>query len=140
MATPLIAVESVGHTAHRGGLARQVLRDATFEVGPGEFVALTGLPGAGKTTLLHIIAGLLRPDAGSVRLRAQPRQVDELVDAGPAVATSEARRPQRLLDLLGERAVGDEPGGGGDEGEEAASKLGPPRGARAPHVFVVEAH
>lgn len=68
MATPLIAVEAVGYAAHTGDLARPVLRDATFEVAPGEFVALTGLPGAGKTTLLHVVAGLLRPDAGSVRL------------------------------------------------------------------------
>ena len=68
MATPLIAVEAVGYAARTGDLARPVLRDATLEVAPGEFVALTGLPGAGKTTLLHIVAGLLRPDAGSVRL------------------------------------------------------------------------
>ena len=68
MATPLIAVEAVGYAARTGDLARPVLRDATLEVAPGEFVALTALPGAGKTTLLHVVAGLLRPDAGSVRL------------------------------------------------------------------------
>ncbi|MCY4615407.1 MAG: ATP-binding cassette domain-containing protein [Chloroflexi bacterium] len=86
MATPLIAVESVGHTAHRGGLARQVLRDATFEVAPGELAALTALPGTGKTTLLHIVAGLLQPDAGSVRLD------DEDVWRASAARRAELRR------------------------------------------------
>ncbi|MYD65428.1 MAG: ATP-binding cassette domain-containing protein [Chloroflexi bacterium] len=68
MATPLIAVEGVSHAARAGALARPVLRDATFEVAPGELVAVTGLPGSGKTTLLHVVAGLLPPDAGCVRL------------------------------------------------------------------------
>ncbi|MXW23262.1 MAG: ATP-binding cassette domain-containing protein [Chloroflexi bacterium] len=68
MATPLIAVEGVSFAAPGGTVARPVLRDATFEVAPGELVGLTGLPGSGKTTLLHIVAGLLQPDAGSVRL------------------------------------------------------------------------
>ena len=68
MATPLIAVEGVSHAARAGALARPVLRDVAFEVAPGELVAVTGLPGAGKTTLLSIVAGLLPPDAGSVRL------------------------------------------------------------------------
>lgn len=68
MATPLIAVEGVSYAVTAGAVARPALRDATFEVAPGERVALTGLPGSGKTTLLHIVAGLLQPDAGSVRL------------------------------------------------------------------------
>lgn len=68
MATPLIAVEGVSYAARAGALARPLLRDVAFEVAPGELVAVTGLPGAGKTTLLSIVAGLLQPDAGSVRL------------------------------------------------------------------------
>ncbi len=39
-----------------------------FEARPGEIVALLGENGAGKTTLMNILAGLLRPDAGSVDL------------------------------------------------------------------------
>lgn len=68
MATPLIAVEGVSYAVPAGAVARPMLRDATLDIAPGERVALTGLPGSGKTTLLHIVAGLLQPDAGSVRL------------------------------------------------------------------------
>jgi len=43
-----------------------VLHDVALSVGPGEVVALLGANGAGKTTLLRVIAGELRPSAGSV--------------------------------------------------------------------------
>jgi len=42
--------------------------DLEFSVAAGEVVAILGPNGAGKSTALHVIAGLLRPDAGLVRL------------------------------------------------------------------------
>ncbi|MEI7903323.1 MAG: ABC transporter ATP-binding protein [bacterium] len=45
-----------------------VLNDITFDVAPGEILALTGANGTGKTTLLRVLACLLMQDSGSVRL------------------------------------------------------------------------
>jgi ABC-type Fe3+/spermidine/putrescine transport system ATPase subunit len=45
---------------------RDVLRDLSLEIEPGEWLALLGPSGAGKTTLLRTIAGLDKPDGGRV--------------------------------------------------------------------------
>jgi NitT/TauT family transport system ATP-binding protein len=50
----------------------RALEDASLSVGAGEFVAFVGPSGCGKSTLLHMIAGLLRPSAGSIRFKGQP--------------------------------------------------------------------
>ncbi|TGS71458.1 sugar ABC transporter ATP-binding protein [Mesorhizobium sp. M3A.F.Ca.ET.201.01.1.1] len=50
----------------------QVLADASFEVRPGEVVALLGENGAGKSTMSNIIAGSIKPDAGTIIWRGTP--------------------------------------------------------------------
>jgi ABC-2 type transport system ATP-binding protein len=47
---------------------RTVLRGVSFDVGPGALVGIVGENGAGKSTLLRVLAGELRPDAGTVAL------------------------------------------------------------------------
>ncbi|WP_406727521.1 ATP-binding cassette domain-containing protein [Streptomyces sp. GD-15H] len=44
----------------------QALRGASVELHAGEILAVTGASGSGKSTLLHCLAGIVRPDAGSV--------------------------------------------------------------------------
>jgi putative ABC transport system ATP-binding protein len=57
-----------------------------FGVGPGESVAVTGPSGSGKSTLLHCLAGIMRPDAGEVRL------FDERIDVLSERQRSHLRR------------------------------------------------
>jgi putative ABC transport system ATP-binding protein len=49
-----------------------VLREATFEIGEGETVAIIGPSGSGKTTLLGLCAGLDRASGGTVELAGEP--------------------------------------------------------------------
>jgi iron complex transport system ATP-binding protein len=50
------------------GGTRPVLRDLSLALRPGEMVAMVGPNGSGKTTILRLLAGMLRPDAGTVRI------------------------------------------------------------------------
>ena len=60
----LLELENVG--CHRGGHA--VLRGVSLALHRGEILGLLGCNGAGKSTTLAIIAGVLEPDAGAVRI------------------------------------------------------------------------
>lgn len=61
-------VSATGLTRAFGDVA--VLEDVAIDVDPGVVTALVGPNGSGKTTLLRILAGLLGPDEGTVRVRA----------------------------------------------------------------------
>jgi ABC-type multidrug transport system ATPase subunit len=58
---------------------RQVLAGVDMEVAVGELVAVVGENGTGKTTLLRILAGDLRPDAGSVVVDGRPGHCPQTV-------------------------------------------------------------
>jgi ABC-type lipoprotein export system ATPase subunit len=56
--------------------SRRVLDAVSFDVAPGERVALTGPSGSGKTTLLNCLGGVDRPDSGEIRLLGS--RIDQL--------------------------------------------------------------
>ncbi len=61
-------LEMTGVSKGYGDGAPEVLRNVCLEIARGELVAIVGASGAGKSTLLSLIAGLLRPDRGTVKL------------------------------------------------------------------------
>ena len=63
-----IAVSSVSKTFRTDREERCVLENVTLGVEQGEFVSIVGFMGCGKSTLLSIMAGLVPPDTGEVRL------------------------------------------------------------------------
>ena len=50
---------------------RKVLRSLSLEIGRGLFVSIVGRSGSGKTTLLRIVAGLEKPDRGTIEIRGE---------------------------------------------------------------------
>ena len=63
-----VEVEQVSRSLRTSrGTVIEVAREVTFDVRPGELVAVVGPSGAGKTTLLRIVGGLLQPSSGEVR-------------------------------------------------------------------------
>src|SRR5262245_57094683 len=47
------------------------VRNATFNVPCGQMLAVLGRNGAGKSTLLRVLAGIVQPDSGTVRVRGR---------------------------------------------------------------------
>ncbi len=88
------------------------LQSVSFDIEPGEFVGLIGANGAGKSTLLRLLAGLERPDRGSVQLtagtagylpqepdRAPGERLHDYLARRTGVAAADARVQQATSDL-----------------------------------------
>jgi putative ABC transport system ATP-binding protein len=67
----MLRTESLTQSYVSGGRELTVLRDITFELEPGAFLAIVGPSGSGKSTLLGLLAGLDRPRQGRVWLDGQ---------------------------------------------------------------------
>ena len=63
-----VALSGVAHEFKRRGGAVEVLRPVSLDVRAGEFVTVLGPSGCGKSTLFNVIAGLLAPSAGEIRI------------------------------------------------------------------------
>ncbi|MBX3071111.1 MAG: ABC transporter ATP-binding protein [Thermomicrobiales bacterium] len=65
---PILSIRDLSATYAEQGAILPVLDRVDLDVGEGEFVALIGPSGSGKSTLLDIVAGLIEPDRGEIRL------------------------------------------------------------------------
>lgn len=91
----------------RYGRGPWILRGVSAELGAGEVAAVVGRNGAGKSTLLQVVAGLLRPDKGSVSGR--PARVGYVPERFPADQPFTARHYlTSLARVRGDRPAGPE--------------------------------
>jgi len=65
---PFLELKNITKGFGTGKARTPVLRNINLQIEQGEFVAIVGYSGAGKTTLISLIAGLTRPDSGSITL------------------------------------------------------------------------
>ncbi|WP_371802331.1 ABC transporter ATP-binding protein [Candidatus Lokiarchaeum ossiferum] len=77
---PVVSLEGVYKIYKQGHLEVIALNNIDLTVYPGELVVIMGPSGSGKTTLLNIIAGLERPNAGSVKVK--DLEISRLKDEG----------------------------------------------------------
>ncbi len=97
MSAELLRLDGVG--VRLGG--REVLRDVSLTVHPGEFTGLIGPNGAGKTTLLRIILGLQPVTTGSVLIDGAPRPPrDASIGYVPQKLGIEPDTPLRVRDVV----------------------------------------
>ena len=71
MKPDFIQIENVSHTYKTQTGSLPVLDNLTLRVPQNGFTAVVGPSGCGKSTLTRLIAGLLKPDSGVVRLAGQ---------------------------------------------------------------------
>jgi len=117
----MLECNSLGRTYLSGGRELTVLKDISFQVDPGGFVAVVGPSGSGKTTLLGLLAGLDRPTTGRVRLdgedlcrldedalaRLRGAKVGFVFQTFQLIPTLTARENVQVpLELRGDRATG----------------------------------
>ncbi|MCW5251328.1 MULTISPECIES: ABC transporter ATP-binding protein [unclassified Streptomyces] len=88
----MIELVGVSKAFTQGRTPVPALREVSLSVDQGEFYVLLGASGCGKTTTLRIVAGLERPDSGSVRIDGR-----QVFGRSPDVWVGPEERPQAMV-------------------------------------------
>ena len=88
-----VVFAAVGHRYGR----RRLFEDLSLTLGPGSVTVVQGSNGTGKSTLLRIVAGLLRPALGEVRLEQDGRPLDSAAWRAAVGYVSPDLAPYRAL-------------------------------------------
>jgi len=67
----MLEISNITKVYSKNGIKFTALKDVTFTIENGEFIAVVGPSGSGKTSLLHTIGGLIHPDSGQVLFRGK---------------------------------------------------------------------
>lgn len=87
-----ISIRGLTKTFGRRADGERALADVSIDIREGEFLVLLGPSGCGKTTLLRSIAGLERPDVGSIRIHGEVA-----FDSERGVEIAAGRRPVNMI-------------------------------------------
>jgi ABC-type dipeptide/oligopeptide/nickel transport system ATPase subunit len=72
MTPPFLSIQDLGVAYGAGRSRRFVLQGASFDLAPGEVMAIVGESGSGKSTLVRAVAGLATPSAGRISFEGAP--------------------------------------------------------------------
>jgi heme exporter protein A len=102
--------------------------DISFGIGPGDGLVVTGRNGSGKSTLLRVVAGLLRPETGSVRWTSQTAETEtRAAEVCHYLGHRNAMKPELSVRenlAFWKSLLGDVEGGRGLTVDEAADAVG----------------
>ena len=62
----MIELKNISFAVDDEGMDKEIVRDISFKVADGSFTVITGPNGGGKSTLARLIAGIEKPDSGSI--------------------------------------------------------------------------
>lgn len=116
-----------------------IFNDISFALGASEALVVTGPNGSGKSTLLRVLAGLLRPESGRLKLENGPPEIAHPSEVSHYLGHRNAmKRELTVAENLSfwQRFMGDSPGGNGVDLAEAVEAVGLPGIAHLPFGYL----